>query len=54
MKMTPSYLVYRVQNSVLVMVGNIKIGVWFWDKMVHLLVNILLVSAGGPMEIGSG
>lgn len=34
------------------MVGNIEIGVCFWDRMVYLVVNILLMSAGGPVEIG--
>lgn len=34
------------------MVGNIEIGVCFWDRAVYLVVNILLMSAGGPVEIG--
>lgn len=44
--MTPSYLVYGDKNSVmLVMVGDIEIGVCFGDRMVHLVLKILLVSS---------
>ena len=35
------------------MVRNIKI-VCFWDRIVHLVVNILLMSAGGLVVIGGG
>lgn len=56
MKMTPSYWVHRIQEQCNVSDGREykKVGVCFQDRMVHLIVKILLVSAGGPTDIGSG